>query len=123
MYSDLVNSGKATISRLRRIRTGEEVILTPESVEELARATPRATPAQHEAAADLHPIVELATCVTPSATSDWDHILPLRPNSPNVASGLSYKLPSRSLDKFDPFSVLPETSGEPVPKELLIRYC
>jgi hypothetical protein len=125
MYSDLLNSGKATISRLRRIRTGEEVVLTLESVEELARAAsePEAMFSPFDTAADLQPPVEVANYVTPSIDSDWDHILPLRPNSPNVASGLSYRLPSHQLVKLDPFSILPETSGEPIPKELLIRYC
>jgi hypothetical protein len=125
MYSDLINSGKATISRLRRIRTGEEVILTPESVEELTRATPEpeAMFSPFNVTADLQPGMEVANYVMPSIDIDWDQILPLRPNSPNVASGLSYKLPSHHLVKLDPFSILPETSGEPIPKELLIRYC
>jgi hypothetical protein len=125
MYSDLLNSGKTTISRLRRIKTGEEVILTSESVEELARAAsePEAMFSPFNATADLQPGVEIANHVAPSIDSDWDPILPLRPNSPNVASGLSYKLPSHQLVKLDPFSILPETSGEPIPKELLIRYC
>jgi hypothetical protein len=125
MHSDLLNSGKAAISRLKRIRTGEEVILTPESVEELARAAsePEAMFSPFDVTADMQPGVEIANYVTPSIDSGWDHILPLRPNSPNVASGLSYKLPSHQLAKLDPFSILPETSGEPIPKELLIRYC
>ncbi|KAE8448639.1 hypothetical protein EG329_009064 [Mollisiaceae sp. DMI_Dod_QoI] len=41
------------------------------------------------------------------------------PGLPNIASGLSY---NNSLDSYDPFSILPDIEGEPVPKQLLIRY-
>jgi Fungal specific transcription factor domain len=46
----------------------------------------------------------------------------VRPKSPNVASGLYYDPPLGTLSTFDPFSILPEMIGEPVPKQLLIRY-
>jgi len=54
--------------------------------------------------------------------SNFTQTLTLRPKSPNVASGLHYTLPLDSLSTFDPFSLLPDIEGEPVPKQLLIKY-
>lgn len=107
--------------------TGEEVVLTPESVDALAilSTTSGSTGTMHEASDSQQPHTEVdssATLIELSAGFELLQSLPFRPKSPNVASGLKYKPQPLSIGGLDPFSVLPETAGEPVPKELLIRY-
>lgn len=108
--------------------TGEEVVLTPESVHALAifGSTTGSMVVLHEGS----PIQQPATgsespsgLIDISAGFEMLQSLPFRPKSPNVASGLSYNCPPISIGGLDPFKVLPETAGEPVPRQLLIRYC
>ena len=115
-----------TLSRLKRILTGEEVILTTESVYALADnslvAAPR--PRRYESHGEF-PHLDSRNFNVSNAGGNFVHDIAMRPKSPNVASGLSYIPPlgmSRILSTFDPFSLLPETADEPVPKQLLIRY-
>ncbi|KAH9219513.1 hypothetical protein DL95DRAFT_358694 [Leptodontidium sp. 2 PMI_412] len=124
---DAVETGKAAVSRMRRIMTGEEVVLTPESVDALAMlsSAARSTGTLHEASQAEQPVTGVEpfnNLVETSARLEMLHSLPFRPKSPNVASGLRYNAPPVSIGGLDPFAVLPETAGEPVPKQLLIRY-
>ncbi|KAH7411177.1 hypothetical protein BKA64DRAFT_638819 [Cadophora sp. MPI-SDFR-AT-0126] len=126
-HPDAAETNKAAVSRMRRIMTGEEVVLTPESVDALAilSTTSGSTGTMHEASDSQQPHTEVdssATLIELSAGFELLQSLPFRPKSPNVASGLKYKPQPLSIGGLDPFSVLPETAGEPVPKELLIRY-
>ena len=102
---------------------GEEVILTTESVYALAGnivLDPRPTP---YAATDQFTSPDPLNLNANNSHSSFVRTLSIRPKSPNVASGLYYTPPLDSLRIFDPFSLLPEMEGEPVPKQLLIRYC
>ncbi|PVH82202.1 hypothetical protein DL98DRAFT_570745 [Cadophora sp. DSE1049] len=124
---DAAETGKAAISRMRRIMTGEEVVLTSESVDALAilSSTSGAMGILHEDSHSQQPLIGVdssGSLVEPSAGFAMLQSLPFRPKSPNVASGLKYNSLLVSIGGLDPFSVLPETAGEPVPKQLLIRY-
>ncbi|KAL2070500.1 hypothetical protein VTL71DRAFT_13526 [Oculimacula yallundae] len=126
-HSGAAETGKAAVSRMRRIMTGEEVILTPESVDALAvfgsvsqpMSTPYETSGMEPRANDTAPSSGL---VETDIESMLLQSLQFRPKSPNVVSGLKYISPPITIGGLDPFSVLPETAGEPVPKQLLIRY-
>ncbi|KAH8787484.1 hypothetical protein F5882DRAFT_354902 [Hyaloscypha sp. PMI_1271] len=119
---DPANDGMLTIPRLKRVLTGEEVVLTIESVYALAETSLVVAPHPRRYA---HP--NQFSFLDPSsfntnADSSFSQNLTVRPKSPNVSSGLYYDLPLGTLSTFDPFSMLPEMIGEPVPKQLLIRY-
>jgi hypothetical protein len=117
------NDGVPTISRLKRILTGEEVILTTESVFALAETSTVVAPyPRRPANPDQFPFLDARRFNTSNAGSSFLLDLTMRPKSPNVASGLYYTPPLGTLSTFDPFSMLPEMLGEPVPKQLLIRY-
>jgi hypothetical protein len=121
---DPAKDGVPTISRLKRILTGEEVILTTESVLALAE-TPEsslvvAPRTRRYAYSDQFPLLDPSN--PSSAGSTFLQNLTMRPQSPNVASGLYYNSPLGAMSTFDPFSLFPEMVGEPVPKQLLIRY-
>ena len=125
---DTAETGKAAISRMRRIMTGEEVVLTPESVNALAviSSTSGSMGPLHDASIPqklLRGVNASNNVDEPDFEFDMLQSLPFRLKSPNVASGLKYNSPPVSICGLDPFSVLPETTGEPVPKQLLIRYC
>ncbi|KAH7355131.1 hypothetical protein BKA65DRAFT_535415 [Rhexocercosporidium sp. MPI-PUGE-AT-0058] len=124
---DAAGNGKAAVSRMRRIMTGEEVVLTPESVDALAivRSASQSMGTLVEVIQAQQPDIDVEpsqSSVEKNAGFEKLHSLPLRPKSPNVASGLKYNSPPVPIGGLDPFSVLPETTGEPVPKQLLIRY-
>jgi hypothetical protein len=117
---------KLAISRLRRIATGEEVAFTPESVQELAGFSSTVTVPQH----DMHKDPELGDGIAQiikTGIADlpvmFQPFLPERHKSPTISSGLTYGLRYGSIGGLDPFSILPEVASEPVPKQLLIRYC
>lgn len=117
------NVGKTAISRFRRIMNGEEVVLTPESVAELASAPfLPALELASEPVTVLHKteIQSLAPQSSDFLKTSPGYFVTTMPGLPNVASGLSY---NNLLDSYDPFSILPDIEGEPVPKQLLIRYC
>ncbi|KAE9371382.1 hypothetical protein N431DRAFT_558921 [Stipitochalara longipes BDJ] len=117
------NDGVPTISRLKRILTGEEVILTTESVYALAETSTVVAPhPRRHADPDQFPFLSIGSFNTSSAGSSFLHNLTMRSKSPNVASGLYYAPPLGAMSTFDPFSMLPEMVGEPVPQQLLIRY-
>lgn len=78
-------------------------------------------PRRH-ASPDQLPLLDARSFDTRNASSNFLQNLARRPKSPNVASGLYYAPPMGRLSTFDPFSMLPEILGEPVPKQLLIRY-
>ncbi|KAK0119672.1 hypothetical protein ONS95_011109 [Cadophora gregata] len=112
---------------MRRIMTGEEVVLSSESVNALAilSSTSGTIDTLPEAGGVPQSLTGVESCdglLESSVGSGKLQSLPFRPKSPNVASGLKYNSPSVSIGGLDPFLVLPETSGEPVPKQLLIRY-
>lgn len=120
---DPANDGVPTISRLKRILTGEEVILTTESVYALAETSLTIAPRPRRYAnSDHFPLLDSRSFNTSNAGSSFFHNLTMRPKSPNVASGLYYAPQLGPMSTFDPFSMLPEMVGEPVPKQLLIRY-
>jgi hypothetical protein len=118
---DPAKDGVPTISRLKRILTGEEVILTTESVLALAEVSQVVAPLPRRYAySDKFPLLDPSN--TSSAGNTFLQNLTTRPQSPNVASGLYFTSPLGTMSTFDPFSLLPEIVGEPVPKQLLIRY-
>jgi hypothetical protein len=120
----IVDDGTPTISRLKRIMTGEEVILTTESVYALAESSSVAAPRPRRYAdTDQFPLLDTHSFNPNLVGSTFSQTLTLRPKSPNVASGLHYTPPLDALNTFDPFSLLPDIDGEPVPKQLLIKYC
>lgn len=112
-------AGKTAVSRFRRIMTGEEVILTPESVAALASSV---STSATEPASELINIPHKADLSPPASrrTPLSGYSFTTRPIPATVASGLQY---NNSLDNYDPFSILPDMKGEPLPKHLLIRYC
>jgi hypothetical protein len=121
--SDLANDGVPVISRLKRILTGEEVILTTESIYALAETSPMVAPhPRRYANPDQFHFPGAYSFNTGSASSSFFQNLKMRPKSPNVASGLYYASQLGAMSTFDPFSMLPDIVGEPVPKQLLIRY-
>jgi hypothetical protein len=72
---------------------------------------------------DQFPLLDTCSFNPNLVGSTFSQTLTLRPKSPNVASGLHYTPPLDTLNTFDPFSLLPDIEGEPVPKQLLIKYC
>lgn len=113
-------SGKTAISRFRRIMSGEEVILSSESVAALASAafmsaleptSPEPVIVSHNAQLVLQ---------EPHTQKFLTQSRGYAVTIPNISSGLNY---NNGLDSYDPFSILPDIEGEPVPKQLLIRYC
>lgn len=120
------NSGKTAISRFRRIISGEEVVLSPESVAALASSA---------FIAALEPAPESVSLTSLTYNADIirqephtqrflarsrGYAVSILPEQPNITSGLNY---NNGLESYDPFSILPDIEGEPVPKQLLIRYC
>jgi hypothetical protein len=118
--------GKTTKSRMRRIMTGEEVLLTPESVDDLAilPITSPILPTQPEGVPDLQtkPVKVLSGFVSSSILSPVPTPLAHRPKWGAVSSG-NAGLEFRFLGGSDPFSAFPGCNEEPVPKQLLIHYC
>lgn len=124
-------------ARLRRVVSGNEVTLTPESIDALAAEAQEASPL-HNADMDLQlfspPVEEVVgerinehfppklDFYTTTMTQSW---LSFRPRSPNVASGLGSHLDLIFLGGMDPFSSLPSDTnvGEPILTELLVNYC
>ncbi|THV54388.1 hypothetical protein BGAL_0028g00440 [Botrytis galanthina] len=93
-------------ARDRRILAGEEVLLSLESVDDLRSVG--SSYASTRAPTDLTQTLfsnHTSTHDIKSQASFW----------PNLTSGI--------LDGFDPFSILPDTSGDPLPKSILIEYC
>ncbi len=112
-----------TISRLKRIWTGEEFILSTESVLALVEGSQDVAPQSWRYAEPNQFLLLEATSFEQSrAGSSFFQNLAMRPKSPNVASGLYYTPPLGGISTSNPFSLLPEMTGEPVPKQLLIRY-
>ena len=109
-----MGAGKDKNARLKRIITGQEVILTPESVDALGLRVPPS--------GVLHAI-SMSDEELHEVQKNLSQAVPPRPKSPNVVSGLTTHLKMRFVDGLDPFDLLPDTSGEPVRKQLLIHYC
>jgi hypothetical protein len=135
-----MNRKQPRTARLRRVVSGNEVTLTPESIDALAAETQEASPLHNADTPDM----TLQLLSTPEADVTVEGItehfppnlefctnmmtqssLPLRPRSPNVASGLGSHLDLTFLGGMDPFSSLPvdTTAGEPGLTELLVHYC
>lgn len=95
--------------------SGEEVIMTPESVAALSALESASEPVTvtHDTDIESSPIT-LYLGPRPG------YLFTTQPIPPTVAAGLQY---TNSLDTYDPFSILPDMKGEPPPKHLLIRYC
>ncbi|KAF8859056.1 hypothetical protein BDZ45DRAFT_621439 [Acephala macrosclerotiorum] len=107
-------SGKAAISRFRRIMSGEEVILSPESVVQLASSAFMST-LEPVTASHNFELVRQEPHTQKFLTRSRGYAVTI----PNISNGLNY---NNGLDSYDPFSILPDIEGEPVPKQLLIRY-
>lgn len=93
-------------ARDRRILTGEEVLLSLKSVDDLKSARP-----------------SYATTHTPT---DMSSILFSNHTSTNDIEPPAFFWPfltSSFVGGFDPFSALPDTTGDPLPKSILIEYC
>jgi len=97
--------------------TGEELILSSESVDSLVKN------AAHDPIKDYEFTQEVAELVKSGADQRPPMYQDKPPSSPTVSSGLTYGNRYGTLGGLDPFSILPETATEPVPKQLLIRYC
>ncbi|KUJ16289.1 uncharacterized protein LY89DRAFT_617425 [Mollisia scopiformis] len=114
-------AGKTVVSRFRRIMSGEEVIMTSESVAALAdpmsvsALVPTSEPVIIPYATDLRS----QECLDSLRTRPSGYAFTTRPVPATVASGLNY---NNSLNNYDPFSILPDIKGEPLPKQILIRY-
>ncbi|TVY39960.1 hypothetical protein LSUB1_G007268 [Lachnellula subtilissima] len=135
---------------MRRVVSGTEVTLTPESIDALAVASQDLaldSPGEEAYASPAHN-AEASHIFFPSMVEDdasWERIteqfplrglghnrsmnmatqsLPVRPKSPNVASGLRTNLDLTFLGGMDPFSSLPSdnSTGEPVLTQLLVHY-
>ncbi|KAH6676487.1 hypothetical protein B0J14DRAFT_585639 [Halenospora varia] len=119
-------AGKTAISRFRRIMNSE-VILTAESVAALVSSVYlSALEPASESVTVLHnadaksvesgsPMPRYGQFMTRSQV----YAITTLPRQPTISSGLNY---NNGLDTYDPFSILPDLEGEPVPKQLLIRY-
>ncbi|TGO24073.1 hypothetical protein BPAE_0113g00300 [Botrytis paeoniae] len=93
-------------ARDRRILAGEEVLLSLESVDDL------------RGVGSSYASTRAPTDLTQVLSSNHTPIHDIKPRAsfwPNLTSGI--------LDAFDPFSILPDTSGDPLPKSILIEYC
>ncbi len=129
--SEQSDARKTTKSRMRRIMTGEEVLLTPESVDDLAilpLASPCLVSQPETVPTDLHstermPITVLSGLVSSSILSPLPTPLAHRPKWGTVSSGSNAGLEYRFLGSSVPFSAFPGGNEEPVPKQLLIHYC
>lgn len=124
-------------SRIRRVVSGSEVTLTPESINALAdRTLALEVSMVHNADMDLHfpsmtvdddAIERITDQFSPSldfGTTLVTQSLPIRPGSPNVASGLRSPLDLTFLGGMDPFSSLPfEAFEETSLTRLLVHYC
>ncbi|TGO65914.1 hypothetical protein BELL_0993g00020 [Botrytis elliptica] len=92
-------------ARDRRILAGKEVLLSLESVDDL-----RSVGSSY---ASTRAPTDLMQTLFSNRTSTHD--IKLQASFwPNLTSGI--------LDGFDPFSILPDTSGDPLPKSILIEY-
>lgn len=115
------SAAKTAVSKYRRIISGKEVIMTPESVAALASDE---LVSESETASQLvtgpHNADSGISQNSPITTPGRRYILTTLPIPATVVSGLQN---NNSLSNYDPFSILPEIQGEPLPKHLLIRYC
>ncbi|KAK6595990.1 fungal specific transcription factor domain-containing protein [Botrytis cinerea] len=95
----------AKAARDRRILSGEEILLSFESVEDL------------RSAGSSYASTHASTDVTRKLFSDRTPT-----HDTKLQASFRTNLTSGILDGFDPFSVFPDTSGDPLPKSILIEY-
>ena len=107
-------------TRLRRIIDGSDVILTPESVEALHIPSPAASQPMSDEKWRPYCFLELNSLVEPI---DGGPFLHSGLNRPVYPEDLTFGVDPWFLGGLDPFSSLPETEGEPIPKSCLIGYC
>jgi len=110
--------GGAKNARLRRIITGDEVILTPESVKALRITLPSA-PLPNSG---LHRRYIAANFQDSGPARNQNGLYPV-PIRTTLTQNLSLDVDSWFLGSLDPFSALPQVGGEPIPKRSLIEYC
>lgn len=105
-------------ARLRRIITGSEVILTPESVDALQNM---GAPAPAELLSDdnPHPYFSNGILESPESLGLFRSPGP----TPLLAGGIPPGTDPWFLGGLDPFNSLPHTDGEPLPKKSLICHC
>lgn len=116
--SESKSTAKTAVSKIKRIMSGKEVIMTPESVAALASCelASEFDAAQPTGARSDNP--QSSQVLTPRPRRGY--MLATLPILGMVVSGLHN---NNSLSNYDPFSILPDIPGEPLPKCLLIRYC
>ncbi|KAF7869864.1 hypothetical protein EAF04_004648 [Stromatinia cepivora] len=103
---DLKYDNKSTrAARDRRILTGQEILLSLESVDDLRSARP--CYASTRATGAMTPILFFRH----TTTYDTEFQAPFKP-----------RLRSDFVGGFDAFSVLPDTTGDPLPKSTLVEY-
>ncbi|KAM3154873.1 hypothetical protein ABEW05_004679 [Botrytis cinerea] len=95
----------AKAARDRRILSGEEILLSFESVGDL------------RSAGSSYAFTHASTDVTRKLFSDRTPT-----HDTKLQASFRTNLTSGILDGFDPFSVFPDTSGDPLPKSILIEY-
>lgn len=112
---------KSTMSKFKRIINGQEVIMTSESVASLAGSQLTSEP-ETASTSMTGPRNAYSGSLRNSSTTSprRGYTLTTLPIPATVASGLQN---NNSLSNYDPFSILPDMQGEPLPKHLLIRYC
>jgi hypothetical protein len=105
--------GGAQNARLRRIITGDEVVLTTESVAALQKIGDPRIPGIGNVLKLDHP-EGLRTETSPSAVVPFLHT-----TTPHLASDGDPWF----MGGLDPFSTLPETANAPISKEILLYHC
>ena len=105
-------------ARLRRIITGSELILTPESVDALQNMA-AAAPAESFSHDKPHPYFSNRNLEFPEGLG----LFRSPDSTPLLAGGISSGTDPWFLGGLDPFNSLPHTDGEPLPKKSLICHC
>ena len=119
-HEPLFDRGVVKNTRLRRIIDGSDVILTPESIEDLQIPPPAGPRSMSDENWLPYRFLELSKEAEPIDRRPFLYSATSRPIYPeDIISGVDPWF----LGGLDPFSSLPEVEGEPIPKSTLIGYC
>ena len=106
-------------ARLRRIITGSEVILTPESVDALQNMVAAAAPAEPISDDNLHPYFSNGSF----ESLERPELFHSSGSTPLLEGGIPPGADPWFLGGLEPFNALPHIEGEPLPKKSLIGHC
>lgn len=101
---------------MRRIHTGEEVLFSTESIDDLQLSTPLIT----YGGAYMVTRDDIQWLDPPRWTDNMHRFGYWLSLEDSIAFGLK---PCHQVGGFDPFSALPDNSGEPIHRPILIEYC